>query len=1156
VAKIDFDCPECLSTLHLDASVAGKAVRCPVCQEVIKVPGRETAPIEPSAPVAKPRPAPPRLDVGSQPVIDQPKVVAWSDAAPIPERQVIPAPATNPAPKSSPSTPVIQWNSGNSSSQINLSSKGDDDFPYIPPKSNTRKFVVVGLLLGIIGLGIFGGYRTLLYVQESSNRLYASAQKSYEEKKTGQAIKAFEQFIAENPTDPRLAEANFYLEISRVRESVYSVANITDPSSSTEKMDGFLKSIESPEMKPFIAPERFGRDVWETLQKLAEDIVSKSKTTFNADTPEESERWLGKLDPLIDKMIRFRPKAVEPETVLSQQQEVLSKVAQAKARLMALQELASLLESPTPQQYEAARQKAQAAGLSSDPKAMALFTKADSQFREQIRFVANPKPLPQVAPQEDKVSTLIFTPRIDPAGKVNVKVESNRPSPPFFAISHGLLHALDANDGSLKWALRIGIDSDLTPILIPGRPGQPERILLSVDDQKSGRLELREAHTGKRLWTHSLERFSIGAPVVFNQRIFLATREPSTVPAGAPVEVGRIEVISLETGDLEGSLITGRPLATGGSLQVQRSRIAFVAQSRQVILIDAGTLQPDGRFSVPKLAQVIETNHPADSVVDPLLIVGNEGESAVTVLLLPIRESLTQSILQAWRIEGEAAKLSRQISFDGWIQTPWQTDGEKLLIATDRGERQLLGLQLNAESNMIFPILKWSVGNDARQPVRGGAILQSDRTFWSMAGPMLSFEELGFTTREGFKRQPRGIAQSLGNLLQEPVLDPQTGNLLLVTQEPNSGQIQASCVQSGGNEILWQRQLGLPGCLALIPSTSETILIDRTAGIHRLPNVSGMPAESSWQATDTTLVSPGLTRLEATPKLLQLQQDDYLLVASERSNRGSILQTIRINASGISAAKRTILPSAWLGSAAIQGERLIVPLQNGSLVRVAFNENRPLESGPLWTDKPGFGRSCSIQSIDSERIMVTEASQISVWKWAIDQTFFEVVQRIPLFEPLASPPLLQSMPTGHRFWLAEANGNVRWFDLQQPQQPLKIWQLGPQPVLDPLINSKDVLAIINQSEVIRLNADLAEPMFRFGQSDQPILGIHQTPSELFITLKKGVVKIIDAATGAIKEEIALPATAIPSSPIQPLNAKQLFAPLEDGTVVVLDRVKS
>jgi len=567
--------------------------------------------------------------------------------------------------------------------------------PVRPPKKG-RKFILWSMVAFIVVAGGFGAYFTVRYVNDAPERLMKAADEEYDKRNWDQARKLFEQLAREHPSHDFAPKARFLADLSALRQATTSVMVRTDPQPAVNEWKKFMAN---PALAEFGANGRFQGDVWGAGTKLEEDVLAKANDVFNADNPDESEKWLNEAAELDEAVDRFRDEEVpKNERLAASLAELRGRIGNARGVLAQLAEL-NKFAGDGPDAQERFDQEAMRLGLSKHPAVIAKRAERESQIQSKAVYTREPNPIAPSAVPDDGLTSLLFAPRFDNA----LPRPLSCPQTVFFCQARGLLYALAEERGRVLWAARTGLDTDIMPVRVPASDQNPEMVLVASNTGNQFGITARGARDGRPLWHQSLAVPCQGPPALVGPNAYVALADA----------IGTVLEIDLTTGQIVGRITVGRPL---GPVIVARPGTGLLyvpGEAHAVYVFDVYRHDPDGRRLEPTLLGVMNTGHPRGSLRGvPVFSNPDPNEPGPKFLVLGQADGLDTMKLRAFRLpDGPDGKPAgdveaKEIPIPGWASFPPHCDGEKVAVVTDRGQFGLYGLALagNTDDNLFaFP---------------------------------------------------------------------------------------------------------------------------------------------------------------------------------------------------------------------------------------------------------------------------------------------------------------------------------------------------------------------------------------------------------------------------------------------------------------------
>ena len=1154
--------------------------------------------IEPEAPavVAEPPTAVP--DQALEP--PAPREVRWSETLPPPEPPVVAEIATPvPTTPEEPAGPrVAVWSPGMGPPQQSepsaspreieagrvASPRAARDEEYVRPKRKRHRVGVLALLiLFVLGALGGGGYWLKRYLDDAPERIFAQAHKEYDENHPAQAGKLFEELARDYPSSPHRDEARFFGELCAFRASVFSVTDASNPAPSLEQQKRFLAAIEDPALRPFAARDRFAPDIWQTLQKLAEDVLAKGNNVFDRDKPDESEEWLKQCQGLMPLLARYRPKDVGQENVVLDMGGLRDKIAGARQRLADIAHIAGMLAPANLSDAVVgeALAYADAHGLKNDPAAVGLFLKAEQAIQGRVTYQRIHPPLPPKATREDRLTGLLLAPRLDRPG-ARPPGPTSESNTVFFALARGLLYALEDDTGRVLWAARVGIDSDVPPLPIPAQ--KPRIVLVAVNDGTRATLSARNARTGEEIWTQPLAGPCHGQPVVVGQRAYVPLRDLPAA-AGRPGESGVILEVELVQGHLLGKIVLGRPLGAGGVLRPGTGLLYFPADSAGVYVFDVERQGPDGARLDPVKVGMIETGHAAGTLRGtPVLANAEADATGPGYLIVGQSEGLDEMKLRAFPLPPPdapqmAVAPAAEVRLAGWNWFPPRCDGERLALVTDRGEFGLFGI--NQAGNQDGPLFQLAPEplhfGDGRSVSRGQIVFANEDTFWVLAQGSLHHLRLGLDARTGLKLVTVGRPVPLGDPLQAPQIGAQRDSALVVTQAAGSAACLATAVDLRSGAIRWQRQLGVLPHGDPIRIGDSIVFMDHNGGLYAIDPLRAATApDAAWVIDDRWLIAPPLARVAGSPWLIQAADGKSVtaVIPTPRDGDDGIQVVVRRFTPGreVESFPPVPLPAGLAGNPVLSGNLLVLSLANGSLCRVALGESEVLEEGPTWRGERLPPQTvCHLAALGEGDFLATDGNRaLTRWHWPKGDRLFEAKQRATLSDKITAVPLIFTEGESVRACIADSKGTVTLWDAADLTEPLRTWRssgpnnltpqgpitAGPFRMHDPRGKAR-IGYVVGGAHLVWLAPGEDKPLWvALGSARRPgngILGLPQVQgARLLVTDRSGRFQQLDLDTGErVGEALMLPEGSSPAAAALALDEHRLLAPLTDGTIVVV-----
>ena len=1113
-----------------------------------------------SVPDPPPRVAEPPLPIEKPPLEAAPVEFKWTEATDPFAETPAPPPTLTPPPKTVPAKA--------------------DPVARRPRKKRSRLAVLIVLVAVIAGgLGL-GGYFYNRHLEATPERLYTKAKKEYEAKNYEPARKLFDELATEHQDSPYTAEAKFFRELCALRGAVYSVTVRSDPANAQAQLKKFLTAIDDPVLQPFAEPKKFQVDIWETVLKLTEDVTGKGGDLFNRDKPDDALPWHQQAAELGKVVERFHPKDLDRENIYAQINGLMTKIENARGRLILLAELKTILADPDDSQIVDARRRIDEAGYAGDSAFIQVLNDAERLLSGKVVYERDNPPIPSNRDRAVESTSLLFAPRLD---RPKSQPPSRSAPTTFFALARGILYALDSRDGSVRWATRLGIDGDISPLVVPGTDLHPDMVLLVENDGTRTSLCARAARDGVALWRQILPGPCLAEPILVGQRVYVPLRERPTVKGerARRDEVGVILEIEIASGSRIGRLALGRPLGSGLVLRPGTSHLYCPAESQGIYVFDVDKIGPDGARLDPIFLGMLPTGHAAGSLRGRPVMTSTEGE-VPGYLILALAAGLDAMQLRAFALAAPdqtpalIGERPNTIPLPGWTNFPAYCDSEKLALVTDRGEFALFGLNQSGNFDapiFVLPPKPYNIP-DVSQPIRGQVIHADEQSFLFLARGALHQIRIGFDATLGLKLVTRGKPLLLGEPLQASQIDPAGDTAFVLTQASGSASCRATALELKTVGVRWQRVLGLIPADEPIRLGARILQMDQDGGLHLFDLATfAERSQTEWLMDERWLVAPPLATVTGIGYLLRGKDEStvhaFLPVRALDGARLAI-RTYDLNRGLIE--KSVPLPAALAGRPSLSGRYVLIPLANGILYRVPLDQNKPLEAGPTWRGERVDPRStCYLLAPNGDEFIASDGGKVLVrWRWPADKDVFTRQASLNLSERLAAAPILLEDGT---MLVADINSLITHWDASRwptNAQPIRAWRPSDQGKIPPgrltagPFRDRDadgktrILYTIAGRHLVAIDPAVNQPLWvlpnaAWLEEGRGLLGGPQRRGNQWVlTFRTGLIVRVDADTGKlIGEPIRLKAQQAPAAPAQVLDESTLLVPLADGAALLV-----
>jgi hypothetical protein len=546
-------------------------------------------------------------------------------------------------------------------------------------------------------------------------------------------------------------------------------------------------------------------------------------------------------------------------------------------------------------------------------------------------------------------------------------------------------------------------------------------------------------------------------------------------------------------------------------------------------------------------------------------------------LVLSQTHALDSMLLRTFSLPLEGARAGpvrmEEPLMRGWSWFPPQRDAEKLVFVTDAGVLGLFGVkQAHNDDSPLFPLVR----TDSQPPglvdlpgdpiARGRAqvahALEND--LWVLAEGRLQRQQLTFDRQAGPRAVPHpswSQALALGSPLHESQIDEDGTTLFLVTQ-PLAGQTcLATAVDAETGKVRWQRQLGLVCQGEALTVGNDVLTLDQGGGLFLFDPARHPEAEAQWQTGGLGLAKPLGENGLATLHLLPSHDGKS---AYEIANPASGKQVIvRHHVAGRkSAQEQSVKVAAPLaGTPALGPNAILLPLEDGSLVRVALplSEEEALLSGE-WRASRIATRDVGHAAWLGGNDFLTTNGQDGLTRWRFKGKLWETVPAgkdardptLKLPARVASAPVVLREDDKLRVVVADVRGTLHLFEGDE-LKPARQWALPGKLTAGPFVRGGKVGCVVDRRRLVWIDPGQPKPVWNYLSPGEGIVGQPQLVEGLLVVADlSGRFVGLDPATGApAGAGYFLKASVTPAASPVAFGAGRVFAPLTDGTVLLL-----
>lgn len=1106
-------CPECRSRYELHDNLLGKRIRCPdsSCGQFFTVSAAGEKPSEVEAPTESPveeadwRSAPPPVQTTNGAKRKRSKSERYPVAEPAP--QPVPSPIPKPA-----SSPVARFQDG-------------------PPRR--RGGWAVAFLVAFVGVLIGGGSWLFIHkLAQSEEALRTEAEREYSSGSYRSAARKYEELGTKFGRSQRAGEYRFYGELAAVRDAASRTP--PEPQAGLDAATAFV--------------QKYGRDP--LLKNSRDDLAASAAAIVNefvaqAQAAAASESEVDKAAALIERSRtaaalaeRFPTRGINVAKLTTRIETAAATLNATRSRKTNVERVVALLKPPRPN-LDAARNLIRQHRIGDDPAVRAALADAEKVARE-VRYEPLQRPA-LTALSATEPSSVLLEPDAGGAATASGEV--------VFAVSRGLLYALDARNGRRLWAARVGPDSNGLPIRMGARGDDGEFVVIAGADPPS--LTARDVRTGAVRWHQPLEAPLLGRPVLAGGQMFATTAGPA----------GIVYHLNPSDGLLRGRFATGQALAAGAAADAATGRLYVPAHGEYVYVFNmAPTSQVAGPAgeAVPLCEGLLPTGHaPGALRGEPIVVSSDDGVEVPRYLVLGETDGLDAMKLRAFRLLDKATVPgpTAEVRLSGWSWFAPYQDAEKMALVTDNGVLGLIGIQQkNNADPPIFPLL----GRDAppvatpSSPARSELVHAEEYGFWALVAGRLQHWRLGLDRRVGPKLTPTWRSSlALGSPVHASQVSRDRATLFLVTQTDSPTGHWVTAVDARTGRLVWQRPLGLTCLGDPIALGAGVVALDPAGSAYWFTSAAGGP----FTPDGLRAIQPAHD-LAARPQMLRQPDGESVIVLACRPEAGTFQLTMTtIEANREQRTRSISLPASLGGTAGVGPTSVIVPLADGSLARIPRVGDGPREIGPNW--RALGSRADSIGHVThwaGDTFLVNDGGRrLVLLHWPAGSQYALATEKaVELPARIVGAPALWAENAAA---VADASGAVHLIRGAAPKIQ-RTWQVGSasEPVTaGPWIAGKNAFVVVGNARLVAIDPEKPDPIWSYTTDGN---GLRHAPAwidgRLIVADQSGTFVALDAATGAaLGPAYRHPGETAAVAAPTPFGPGKFLAPLSDGSALVL-----
>jgi outer membrane protein assembly factor BamB len=644
-----------------------------------------------------------------------------------------------------------------------------------------------GLLLLILAGAILAWWLWRSGLEEN----FQIAQDYYKNTSYEQAKNSFEAFAKAFPNRPEGSTARVMAGLCEMRlfEAGQDWENgLPTAAAVLEKIqpeDGFnAKSDESSAM----------------LMKMAEGLAAKAKDKSSPALVAKTREALKLIETYVPQSQKQPTKLAEIEAKLGLTEIQINRDKELEKALVAL--AAAIKQQKTVEAYEIRRKLLKKYPDLLDNAKLAATMAAISQAQHAaVKAIAETK----AAVKDESPSPITATVAL---AQRNMKTALEDLQGRVVCVAaEGAAYGIDASNGKVLWRRFVGYPKSAQSIAPPPMPVSAEAgaDVLAVDAAGNEVLRL-EAQSGRLRWRFPAGESFVPQPVLAENRLLIAA--PS----------GKVFALDADSGDSTGYAQLPQPLKVAPAVDLSKKLIYQIAEHSNLYVLGLDDFACKQVFLLGHEAGSITS---APAVVSGFLVVGiNDGAQNSSLRLFAVDRGSAAK-------PGITLKQVQEISLKGRIDITPAVDGNRVLVATDRGMVRVFDLSPGEKGTQLRQVAETAI--EGGENVARYAFLQGGQ-FWIADIQLTKFDVVGSKGR----LVPKWIVDEQSAFLQPPVAFGST--VIAVRRKPNLPGVFVAAVGVEEPTRAWETIVAAPPAGELIVSeeSKKISVVTKLGGLFQM----------------------------------------------------------------------------------------------------------------------------------------------------------------------------------------------------------------------------------------------------------------------------------------------------------------------------------
>ena len=747
------------------------------------------------------------------------------------------------------------------------------------------------MLLGggaLVLLALTGATAYYLIQRGGGDELLAMAQSDYRTGSYTQAIHKYDEFLRRFPNHPAAGEAVVQLGLARLRQTLQGSAGKEQTLALVKKT---LAAIEG--QKEFSAAQA---ELAVILPDFAERIARQARQAADA-ADARKKVDLGDQALALVMNTGYVPHRLRPDGRIADIRQTLAMVARKLQRTQDLKKAlaamdAAVVAGDSKKAYALRRGLLkQYPTLAGHDAVTAMVKRITLAERDSVTCVDKLIASSREEAASALVASLALAARRGPA-------EAASASAPVLVRARGAVFGLDAATGHLLWRRAVGFGAESAPVVAGSDDGNAALLV----DSARNELVCVEAGSGRLRWRLPAGQGCL-PPAIAGQQLLVATRS------------GVMLVVELATGKSARQVVFPQELSTAPAVHPRQPVVYQVGEHSSLYVISTDDLQ---------CREVVYLGHAAGTVQVPpvvlarnLLIAENQGASSARLRVFSIGE------------DGGDLQPVQQIRLTGHVLSPPVIDGDRVVVATDRGQVKVLA---SGSADGRKPLIEIAeLGRTSAAELVWYPLLRQG-TLWLAGDQLAKFQ----VQRQSGRLKPEGLVRNYkGDTFVAP-LQWLSSRIVHVRRQAGRDGIVVAAIDADHGRSAWETELTMkPAGEPLVDAERQEIAVMTSTGALFRFNAQAIRARV--QDVAVFAGEPG----EARPSLsrwLPLGNRRFVFTGTGPSDQ--VLYYDAEGSSGSGSLKWLRLPA--------RGSALARRFRQGLLV--------PTKKGPIYWWDPDLGR--------------------------------------------------------------------------------------------------------------------------------------------------------------------------------------------------------